>query len=147
MKIPLMELDAIEFNATKAILSLEIEDVRAIQDNHESSDAIGRLCVPHHGPCETEIVDSLCEFFGVDCPQNITENMLKEARLEYSSRPLQHFLIQVTRTDTAHKDFEVQARDVGEAQEMALRAAYNYHWSHGTAGYEADLSVQASETP
>jgi len=53
------------FDATLYILSMPYEKVIAIKDDHDSSDHIGQAHVDWHGPHRVEIVDSMCDFFGV----------------------------------------------------------------------------------
>lgn len=62
--------DAIEcgedrFDATIHILSMPYEQVIAIKDDHDSSDQIGQAHVDWHGPYRVDLVDSMCDFFGV----------------------------------------------------------------------------------
>lgn len=62
--------DAIEcgedrFDATLYILSMPYEQVIGIKDDHDSSDQIGQAHVNWAGPHRVEIVDSMCDFFGV----------------------------------------------------------------------------------
>lgn len=53
------------FDATLYILSMPYEAVIAIQDDHDSSDQVGQAHVEWHGPHRVELVDSMCDFFGV----------------------------------------------------------------------------------
>ena len=53
------------FDATLHILSMTYEQVIAIKDDHDSSDQIGQAHVDWHGPHRVELVDSMCDFFGV----------------------------------------------------------------------------------
>ena len=62
------------FDATLYILSLPYKDVVKIRDNHESSDEIGRAHVSWDGPHEVELLDSMCDFFGVAKLAQLTED-------------------------------------------------------------------------
>lgn len=62
------------FDATLYILSLPYTDVVKIRDNHESSDEIGRALVSWNGPHEVQLVDSMCDFFGVARLAELTED-------------------------------------------------------------------------
>jgi len=53
------------FDATLHILSMPYEQVIAIRDDHDTSDNIGMAHVDWHGPSCVQIVDSMCDFFGV----------------------------------------------------------------------------------
>lgn len=53
------------FDATVFILSMPYEQVIAIKDDHDSSDQIGQAHVDWNGPHCVELVDSMCDFFGV----------------------------------------------------------------------------------
>lgn len=53
------------FDATLHILSMPYEQVIAIKDDHDSSDQIGQTHVDWSGPHRVELVDSMCDFFGV----------------------------------------------------------------------------------
>lgn len=53
------------FDATMYILTMPYEQVIAVRDNHDTSDNIGQAHVDWHGPHCVDIVDSMCDFFGV----------------------------------------------------------------------------------
>lgn len=53
------------FDATLHVLSMPYEAVIAIRDDHDSSDQIGQAHVDWHGPHRVQLVDSMCDFFGV----------------------------------------------------------------------------------
>lgn len=60
-----IECGEVRFDATLYILSMPYEQVIAIKDDHDSSDQIGQAHVDWHGPQRVELVDSMCDFFGV----------------------------------------------------------------------------------
>ncbi|ART57226.1 hypothetical protein CBP36_20175 (plasmid) [Acidovorax carolinensis] len=64
------------FDATDAVLKLPHAAFIELQDNHESTDEIGRSVVDWCGPCEVCCVDSILEFFGVDSLEDVTPEML-----------------------------------------------------------------------
>lgn len=62
-----------DFDATRYILSMPYQDVIRIRDNNDTSDNIGMAHVSWVGPHEVEIVDSMCDFFGVSKLEEITQ--------------------------------------------------------------------------
>lgn len=62
-----------DFDATRYILSMPYKDVVRIKDNNDTSDNIGTAHVSWVGPREVEIVDSICDFFGVSKLEEISE--------------------------------------------------------------------------
>lgn len=58
-------VDEERFDATLHILSMPYKDVVRIRDNHDSSDVIGQAHVQWDGPHDVQLVDSMCDFFGV----------------------------------------------------------------------------------
>lgn len=62
-----------EFDATRYVLSMPHKDVVQIRDNNDNSDSIGTAHVNWVGPHEVEIVDSICDFFGVSKVDEISE--------------------------------------------------------------------------
>ena len=70
----------VEFEATEAVLQLPHSQLIELQDGHESTDEIGRKIVMWDGPCEVRLVDSIATFFGVDSLEDVSAEMLNEAR-------------------------------------------------------------------
>lgn len=68
------------FDATDAVLNLCYQDFQALQDGDETSDEIGRAHVDWSGPCEVQIVDSVCEYFGVQSLKSITEDAFNDIK-------------------------------------------------------------------
>ena len=62
-----------DFDATRYILSMPYREVVRIRDNTDASDDIGMAHVSWVGPHEVEIVDSMCDFFGVSKLEEISE--------------------------------------------------------------------------
>jgi hypothetical protein len=80
----------VKFDATQAVLSLDLDAIHAIRDNDESSDEIGRSCVQWDGPCEVSLTESIVQFFGLsddEVPdlmiEHVTQEMLDKARAEF----------------------------------------------------------------
>lgn len=95
----------VKFDATHAVLSLDLDAIHSIRDNDESSDAIGRACVQWDGPCEVSLTESIVQFFGLsddEVPdlmiEHITQEMLDQARAEFTEL-----------TDTAILEFRLTA--------------------------------------
>lgn len=85
-----MTVGEVKFDATRAVLSLGIEDIRFLKDNDFSSDEIGRTCVEWDCPFEVCLVESVVEFFGLDQTESpeialeaLTREQLDAARAEF----------------------------------------------------------------
>lgn len=80
----------VEFDATDWILDMPYEDLMAVEDDEQSSDAIGLAHVQWDGPHRVEIVDAICDFFGVNEISMITNAMQLEKRIQYprASKPV-----------------------------------------------------------
>lgn len=63
-----------DFDATRYILSMPYHETVRIRDNNDTSDNIGMAHVSWVGPHEVEIVDSMCDFFGVSKLEEISED-------------------------------------------------------------------------
>lgn len=81
-----MTLGVETFDATHHVLNMALEDIHGLVDHDYSSDGIGQSHVEWDGPFEVSIVESITGFFGIEDLQEITEDMLQEAR---SRLPLQ----------------------------------------------------------
>lgn len=80
----------VTFDATRAVLSRDIEFIRSLRDGDETSDEIGRECVGWEGPCEVYLTESVVEFFGLDGDEvpdllieQVTQEMLDQARASF----------------------------------------------------------------
>lgn len=62
------------FDATDHVTLLPYKELLALQDNDESTDCVGLAYIEWDGPYEVEIVDSICEYFGVSKLADITES-------------------------------------------------------------------------
>ncbi len=68
------------FDATRYVLGMTLNQLHAITDNDDTSDDIGTAHVDHDGPYYVEITDAICGYFGVEVVEDITQEMLDEAR-------------------------------------------------------------------
>lgn len=85
-----------EFDATDYVLNMPYDEVLEIRDNRESSDAIGTAHIQWDGPYEVDIVDSICEFFGVAELGNITQEMFGFSRERFKPRKPEAHEIEMT---------------------------------------------------
>lgn len=76
-------VEEVPFDATLTVLALPLESIHALEDTYDNSDNIGREHVDHDGPCEVAVADAVCEFFGVDTLDEITQSMLEDKRHAY----------------------------------------------------------------
>lgn len=83
-------LATITFDATRAVLSRNLEFIRSLRDGDWTSDEIGYECVGHDGPCEVYLTESMAAFFRLgddEAPdflvEQITQEMLDQAREEF----------------------------------------------------------------
>lgn len=77
-----IEVGRVEFDATDHILLMPPEEIRALEDHDESSDAVGQAHYVWEGPTEVEITDSICRFFGVDAVAEITDEAVSSAKAQ-----------------------------------------------------------------
>lgn len=83
-------LATITFDATRAVLSRNLDFIHRLRDGDETSDDIGRECVGWDGPCDVYLTESVVEFFGLDgdevpdlLVEQVTQEMLDQAREEF----------------------------------------------------------------
>lgn len=69
-----------EFDATNAILLMPHGELIELQDSDDSTDQIGRDHVQWDGPCEVRIVDSICEYFGVEDLRELSVDAFEKAK-------------------------------------------------------------------
>lgn len=70
------------FDATATILFAPLSFIQSIEDDSELTDGIGRTFVDWDGPCEVSIEEEVLNFFRVGDLDDITQEMLDEARSE-----------------------------------------------------------------
>ncbi len=69
-------VESVEFDATNAILCMSLEDIQALEDNRESTDAIGQMHVQWDGPHEVTIEESILSYFGVEDLELLSQDIL-----------------------------------------------------------------------
>jgi hypothetical protein len=73
----------LDFDVTRKVLCLPLADVQALKDGSRASDTLAwgeKFYEDHDGPFRVESAEAICEFFGVDSLDQITERMLMAAR-------------------------------------------------------------------
>jgi hypothetical protein len=65
-----------EFDATDFVLRMDLKRLSEVQDESDSSDAIGLEFVDWDGPFDVVIDESICAFFGVGSIEEITPELL-----------------------------------------------------------------------
>lgn len=74
------------FDATDFVLNMQYEHVLELEDNRPSTDSVGTAHIEWDGPYEVEVVESLCEFFGVERLADITPEVFEFVRERFQSR-------------------------------------------------------------
>lgn len=72
------------FDATTQVLLLDLAEIHALRDYHDTTDAIGSSVVSWEGPFEVVLIDSMLTFFGVRRVRDITEQHVQFARAIYA---------------------------------------------------------------
>ena len=62
----LLELERVTFDASSSVFNLNWANFVSLEDNSESTDAIGELFVDHEGPFSVNLVSSIFKYFGLD---------------------------------------------------------------------------------
>ncbi len=75
-----VECGELEFDATGHVLRMEGGELRALRDNRDSGDAVGRAHGAWNAPFRIALVESVCAFFGVADVADITDEALAFAR-------------------------------------------------------------------
>ncbi|MDK6079784.1 hypothetical protein [Massilia varians] len=101
--------DEERFDATLHILSMPYKDVIRIRDNNDSSDVIGQAHVQWDGPHEVQLVDSMCDFFGV-------------SRLAELSQDHFNFVVECRQAEIQAQQRTVRAENVQEPAAERLPA-------------------------
>lgn len=83
------------FDCTDAVLLMPYQRLMELNDNDESSDELGRDHVSWDGPCSVEVVEAVCEYFGVSCMQDITRKALDFARSRANPQPAREEVVQL----------------------------------------------------
>jgi hypothetical protein len=61
--------------------------IHSLDDCKETTDVIGRRYVSHDGPFAVYVMESICEYFGLRELEDITAEMLLDARAEWQRLP------------------------------------------------------------
>ena len=75
------------FDATDHILNMAPDAVRSLEDCDDETDEVGRSHVSWDGPCSVHVVTSLCDFFGVEDVEDITDEALAFAKQRLNPQP------------------------------------------------------------
>lgn len=89
-------VESVRFDATHAVLTMDLHSLHALKDRSESTDDLGFWHVQWSGPSEVEVTDSICEYFGVDSLQEINASALKRAAEHACAKPMREVTVQVT---------------------------------------------------
>jgi len=68
------------FDATDAILLMDHEEVLALTDNSQNTDAVGKAHVQWDGPHDVHLADAISDYFGVELLDAITPEALAFAK-------------------------------------------------------------------
>lgn len=73
-----------KFDGTDAILLLDRDEILSLEDHELSTDEIGVQHIQWDGPFEVSITSSICDFFGVEDLEDITEEAVDFAKQRYT---------------------------------------------------------------
>lgn len=85
-----------DFDATDYVLLMKGSDLRALVDRRESADDLGLAHVSWDGPFEVEVVDSICEYFGVSGLEDISDETLAYAKDRLNPQPVTEQTLELT---------------------------------------------------
>lgn len=74
-----IEVEPIKFDATESVMRLQYPQLALLVDCDYSTDDIGLESIQWDGPFEVEVVDSICEYFGVGSLSEITQKAFEFA--------------------------------------------------------------------
>lgn len=117
------------FDVTLKVLSSGINNIHAITDDSDESDNLVDGMSTHSGPFKVEIEESLCEYFGVDYLEDITQAMVDEKITEYDSRQYKLFNVEVTRYIKETVMVQVSARSSDDAHRLAINDLDGKKWT------------------
>jgi hypothetical protein len=70
-----------EVDVTEQVLALPLDRIHDLgDDDYDSDDLVDVEALGHNGPFYVEVVEQVCEFFGVEDLAEVTEDMLLAAR-------------------------------------------------------------------
>jgi len=88
-------VEDVEFDATDAVLRMSLDELQALEDQSESTDALGLEHVSWNGPHSVAIVDSIVDYFG-DELENLTDEALRYARNRANPREVVEEIVTLT---------------------------------------------------
>lgn len=91
-----ISIEEINFDATSAVLRLSYTTIKSLKDRRESTDEIGLSVINWSGPCEVEIVESICDYFGVASLEELTEENYQFVINRMNPAPAQTVEVSVT---------------------------------------------------
>lgn len=119
-----------QFDATDAVLKLSHAELIELQDNHESTDEIGRSIVGWDGPCEVRLVGSIQSYFGVESIEDVTPEMLAQSVLsldvkvsnyiDQPQQPVSAIAARIAEALPANSGYEKGYKDALESIVLAL---------------------------
>lgn len=112
--------DPVDFDVTCDVLSEGWVKIKEIEDRMSSSDWLKEGNVEHDGPFEIEVVQSICEFFGVEDISEITEAAFNSVTKGVKKPKLEMKMLKVTVT------VFVQVKEGVNLQEVADEMDYNF---------------------
>ncbi len=111
-----------EFDATNAILLMDLDELQALEDNDDSTDYIGKDFIDWDGPHYVTIVMSILGYFGVESLREITEEALVFARAFANAQPAREVPIQVALQATLLLQPGVDLEETLENLRFSLRS-------------------------
>ena len=109
------DIEEVEFDFLPWLVAEErqLSDIHELEDCDYSSDNVGLIFVNWDGPHYVYLEEAVCNFFLVDDIQDITEELLQQAKAEWSQKESQEFVIPMKRIVKA--PLRVVARSLAEA--------------------------------
>ena len=108
------------FDATDLILAMDVTAIKKLNDSDETTDTIGLGFIHHDGPFEVYIVEGICRFFGIQDLDDLTAQMLEDARTERKTQPLAPFNVIVQRRSKTQAQIRIYAHSELQARQLAM---------------------------
>lgn len=84
------------FDATDAVLSLDYAKFLELADADDSSDELGRAHIDWDGPCSVTLLESVCEYFDVEYPHQVTPLEFSVAQAHASPKAAESKMLTLT---------------------------------------------------
>ena len=81
-----MEFGKEEFDPTDEVLLMNLEQLHRLEDYDDTSDDLGLKFIEWDGPFGVSVVHSICDFFGVEALNQITQEAIDFAREQIKPR-------------------------------------------------------------